>query len=146
MSKRKVIVFSAALCLPLAICFQLAAFSPAAANTDRPTAGSDDSRQEFMRRKLSMVYNIVEGNAQEDFELVEKGAKNLIEIAESAEWQSTKDPYYRHYSASFQQAAKGLMAAAKSESVEKATYAYVHVTMSCTACHQHVRNTVRLAQ
>ena len=106
----------------------------------------DPERQEFMRRKLAMVNDIVEGIATEDFDLIEEGAGKLLSLAESAAWKSTKDPYYRHYSANFEQAAKGLISAAKSESVEKATFAYVHVTISCTACHQHVRGTIRVAR
>ena len=116
---------------------------------DDVTLSDDESksdRQQFMRRKLSMVQNIVEGIAVEDFDLISKGGMELLALAESATWKSTKDPYYRHYSANFEQSAKGLLAAAKSESVEKATFAYVHVTFSCTACHQHVRGTVRVAR
>ncbi len=146
MSKRNTLILCSVICLPVALCVQLRALSPVSAATLHAVQKSDAAQQEFMRQKLSMVYNIVEGLAQEDFELIEKGAKNLLALAESAEWQSTKDPYYRHYSGNFRQAAKGLMAAAQSESVEKATYAYIHVTVSCTACHQHVRNTVRLAR
>lgn len=118
--------------------------------TSQPAVADESSqmteRQVFMRTKLLMVQKIVEGIATEDFEMVEKGGVELVALAETAAWKSTRDPFYRHYSANFEQAAKGLIAAAKSESVEKATFAYVHVTISCTACHQHVRNTVRTAR
>lgn len=103
-------------------------------------------REIFMRRKLAMVNKIVEGIATEDFGLIEQGGRELVEIAESAAWKSTKDPFYGHYSSNFEQAAKGLIDAAQRKSVDKATFAYVHVTFSCTACHQHVRGTVRVAR
>ena len=99
----------------------------------------------FMRKKLEMVSTIVEGMATDDFEMVDQGGRQLAELAESAAWAADRDPFYRHYSNSFEQAVRGLITAAKSESIEKVTYAYVHVTFSCTACHQHIRNVDRVA-
>ena len=103
-------------------------------------------RQIDMRSKLAMVQKIVEGISTEDFETIEAGATELATLAESAAWKSSRDPYYRHYSANFEQAARGLIDAAKRESVEKSTFAYVHATFACTACHQHVRGTIRTAR
>ncbi len=116
---------------------------------DKPRRSDDvdhAERKQFMRGKLAMVQKIVEGIATEDFGLVEKGGNELLAIAETSAWKSTGDRYYADYSGSFEQAARGLIESAKSKSVEKATFAYVHVTFSCTACHQHVRNVVRVAR
>ena len=110
-----------------------------------PTPQQPTERERFMRQKLSMVNKIVEGLATEDFEMVEKGGKELAELAESATWVSDRDPFYGHYSSNFQQAVRGLIESADTESASKVTFAYVHVTFSCTACHQHVRNVERLA-
>lgn len=98
-----------------------------------------------MREKLSMVNKVVEGLTTEDFDLVKEGGRELAALTESAAWASGRDPYYRRYSANFEQAVRGLIEAAETESPEKVTFAYVHVTFSCTACHQHVRNVTRLA-
>ena len=114
-----------------------------------PRKKSEDDKagpQVEMRAKLAMVQKIVEGISTEDFDMVEAGATELVTLAESAAWKSSRDPYYRHYSGNFEQAARGLIDAAKRESVEKSTFAYVHVTFSCTACHQHVRSTIRTAR
>lgn len=92
-----------------------------------------------------MVGEIVEGMTTDDFELVTQGGKELAELAESAAWAADRDPFYRHYSSNFEQSVRNLITAAESESVEKVTFAYVHVTFSCTACHQHVRNVNRVA-
>ena len=110
-----------------------------------PDQQEQTERQQFMRGKLLMVNRIVEGIATDDYELIKKGGMELAALTEAATWKS-KDPYYRHYSANFEHAVKGLIEAAESKSTEKATFAYVHVTFSCTACHQHVRGTVRLAR
>jgi len=67
-------------------------------------------------------------------------------LSESAAWASDGDPFYRHYSSNFEQAIGSLLKAADAKSPEKVTFAYMHVMVSCTACHQHVRNTVRVSQ
>ena len=103
-------------------------------------------RRMHMRQKLSMVQKIVEGLATDDFELLKKGGMELTAIAETAAWKSTSTPFYRDYSANFEHAVRGLIEAADAKSIEKATFAYVHLTISCTACHQHVRGTIRAAK
>lgn len=119
---------------------------PRGESKENGTDGKKTERQIDMRSKLNMVQKIVEGISTENFDMIDKGGMELIALAESAAWKSHHDPYYRHYSANFEHAARGLIAAAKSKSVEKATFAYVHVTISCTACHQQVRGTVRVAR
>jgi cytochrome c556 len=108
--------------------------------------GAVSERKIFMRQKLAMVNRIVEGLTTEDFELVTKGGNELSELSESAAWASDGDPFYRHYSSNFEQAIGSLLTAADARSPEKVTFAYMHVMVSCTACHQHVRNTTRLSQ
>jgi len=103
-------------------------------------------RKVFMRQKLAMVNRIVEGLTTEDFGLVTQGGNELAELSESAAWASDGDPFYRHYSSNFEQAVGTLLNAADAKSPEKVTFAYMHVMVSCTACHQHVRNTTRLSQ
>ena len=125
--------------------FSWSQLATTSAQDDTPVVDEKSERQQFMRSKLSMVHKIVEGIATEDYALIEKGGIQLVTLAESAAWKSNRDPYYRHYSANFEHAGKGLIEAAKSKSVEKATFAYVHVTFSCTACHQHVRGIVRIS-
>jgi len=111
------------------------------AQDNKPVPPENDKAEhrEFMRGKLSMAQKIIEGIATEDFDMIKQGGLELVSIAESAAWKSTRDPIYQYYSANFEQAAKSLIDAAKSKSVEKATFAYVHVNFSCTTCHQHVQ-------
>jgi len=140
-----VAIVAAAGCLPFL-------FSDAAAQqTERESDGAKDElaigeRRMFMRRKLATVHKVVEGLATEDFDMLKAGAVELVTIAETAAWKSTRDPFYTQYSGHFEQAAKDLIKAAEAKSVEKATFAYMHVTMSCTACHQHVRGRKRVAR
>lgn len=132
--------------IAIAVIFVPQQMAPSDASTETVTAAAQSlPRSVFMRRKLAMVNKIVEGMATDDFKLVEEGGRELAKITESAAWLSDADPFYRHYSSNFEQSVRGLMKAAESKSPEKVTFAYLHVTISCTACHQHVRNAERLA-
>ena len=113
----------------------------------RPAKSNDaETQTTFMRRKLSTVHKVVEGLATEDFDLIEEGANELLAIRESAHWEASTDPFYVFYTRDFEKTAKQLRQAAKDQSVETATFAYVHMTYSCTACHQRVRGVKRVSK
>lgn len=99
----------------------------------------------FMHAKLRATHHIIDGLAFEDFNRVEEGAEELLRMTELASWKVRRDPVYMHYSADFERTATRLRDAARAHSIEKATFAYMHLTVSCTTCHQHVRNVVQVA-
>lgn len=105
------------------------------------TEGSND----FMERKLAVTQRIVEGLARDDFALIQQAADELLEIRESAHWAVSDDPFYAFYTRDFERSVEELREAAKAESTEKATFAYTHMTFSCTACHQRIRRVKRVA-
>lgn len=145
---RKRLIWSLAVILPAVtmLGLRISAGNAAQDEADRPAAGEDDEkRQALMMRKLASTHKIVNGLATEDFELIAAGATELVKIADSAAWDVPNDYYYRYYSENFQQAARGLIEAAEQQNTEKATFSYIHVTISCTACHQHVRDAFRVA-
>ena len=106
---------------------------------------SDSVKSEFMRAKLATTQKIVQGLATEDFALIKKGADELLTISENAAWQVRRDPIYMHYSSNFQQMATRMKRSAEQRNIEGATFAYIHVTVSCMACHQHVRDVIHVA-
>ena len=104
-----------------------------------------ESGEAFMHAKLKATHQIVDGLAFEDYARIEQGADELLRITEMASWKVRRDPIYMHYAADFEQTATRLLNAARARSIEKATFAYMHLTVSCTACHHHVRNVVQIA-
>jgi len=98
----------------------------------------------FMHAKLAATHQIVDGLAFEDFSRIERGADELLRMTELASWKVRRDPVYMHYSADFESTSLRLRKAARARCIEKATFAYMHLTVSCTACHQHVRNVVQM--
>lgn len=111
----------------------------------RTLDGNDGSGKQFMHAKLAAAHRIVDGLAFEDFSQIEGGADELLRMTELASWKVRRDPIYMHYSADFESTALRLKNAARARSIEKATFAYMHLTVSCTACHQHVRDVVQIA-
>ena len=105
----------------------------------------DGSGKPFMHAKLAATHQIVDGLAFEDFSRIERGADELLRMTELASWKVRRDPIYMHYSADFESTSLRLRSAARARSIEKATFAYMHLTVSCTACHQHVRGVVQIA-
>jgi len=146
--RRRLIVVLPILCLAVAATMIASPLLTNAQDKEDPPTSSDEQarRMELMRGKLHSTHKIVDGLATDDFELIAAGASELVKIADSAAWEIPNDVYYRYYSANFEQAARGLIEAAEKKNLEKATFAYVHVTISCTACHQHVRNVFRVAE
>jgi len=112
--------------------------SETVAVSDRPGAA-------FMRAKLDAVNQIVEGLSVEDHSLIAAGGEKLLTLSADAAFQVRRDPLYMHYSSTFQTTVNDLVNAAKKESLGDATINYINLTVSCVACHKHVRGTVQMA-
>lgn len=133
-------------CAALLIAGLVSFHSPAAESDSPPGTEADtQSGEAFMQAKLKATHEIVDGLAFEDFTRIERGADELLRVAELASWKVRRDPVYMHYAMDFEETALRLRDAARRRSVESATFAYMHLTVSCTACHQHVRNVVQVA-
>ncbi len=125
-----------------------ASFHSVAAPPAGRIAGTQNSHargSDFMQAKLPAVHDIVDGLAYEDFQRIEQGSNELLRLAGLASWKVRRDPVYMSYSSDFEQTALRLRDAARSRRLEEATFAYVHLTVSCTACHRHVRGVVQIA-
>lgn len=128
----------------------LASLHTIAAEKDPPPASrlldaEPESGEAFMHAKLEATHQVIDGLAYEDYDRIEQGAEKLLQITELASWKVRRDPVYMHYAGDFERTATRLRDAARSRSIEKATFASIHLTVSCTACHQHVRNVVQVA-
>lgn len=99
----------------------------------------------FMRKKLAASQNIIEGLALEDFELVERGAKDLKAMSAAAEFMVTKDPLYKEHSDDFRRVVIKMERAAREKRIDGATLGFMDMTMNCVECHKYVR-TILIAQ
>jgi cytochrome c556 len=107
------------------------------------TRAADPERDEkrdaiLMRAKLAASQQTLEGLMYGDFDLIDRGARQLRDIDE---WHTVKrDAVYDHYSAEFHRLSEKLVRLAKEKNAEGALYAYQHLTTTCVTCHEYVRD------
>ena len=124
-----------------------AALAALVATVGTPTAAQDKpaARQKepaltrFMRAKLDASSSVLEGLTTEDFDLIEKGAKQLQAMSAAEEWRVSNDAIYRQHSAEFRRIAEQLEAKAKEKQLDGAALAWMEATMNCIECHRWAR-------
>ena len=96
--------------------------------------------QKFMRAKLDLSQGLLEGLVTENFELIDKNAKNLLALSIAEEWNISNDPLYIQHSKEFRQTVKQISKMANNKNLDGASLSFVQMTMSCMECHRFVRN------
>jgi hypothetical protein len=110
----------------------------------RSIGGPQRSRAEFMRKKLDISKNVLEGLSLENFELIAQNARNLRSLSSAAEWEVPTIPHveqYLAYTHEFQRLCDDLVRKARERNIDGATLAYVQLTLNCVNCHKFVRTT-----
>ena len=95
--------------------------------------------KEFMRDKLELSQQVLEGLAMEDFDLITAKASKLSAMTQEADWRAFENPDYDRYSSDFRRHVEAVRKAAEARNLDGATLAYVKMTMSCVECHKFVR-------
>ncbi len=98
------------------------------------------SNQLLMRDKLVQMNRILEGITLNKFDQVKDGAKTLGMISRAASWHiSDPTPRYERLSRNFQEQAADLERHANERNTDAATLDLVRMNVTCTQCHQHMR-------
>lgn len=93
----------------------------------------------FMRKKLAASQNIIEGLALEDFDLIERGAKELKATSAAAEFMVVNDPLYKDHADDFRRIVAKIEKAAREKRIDGATLGFMDMTMTCVECHKLAR-------
>ena len=111
--------------------------------------GSGDKKDEpvgglhrFMWQKMQASNLILEGLCTDDLKTVASGTQTLLKMPSEAWWRVSNDMMYRRFSTEFVQAVEELQKEAEENDIDRASMAWVNVTMKCLKCHKWVRNTV----
>ena len=106
---------------------------------------ADDKKPDpIMKQKLVHAQKIMEGIALGNFETIERNADELIIISHKAGWRVLQTPDYTRFSDEFRRNCENVAKGAKQKNIDAASLAYVQMTLTCVACHKHVRE-VRMA-
>lgn len=102
------------------------------------------SEAQVMRVKLQRAQTLLQALTMEDFKTLQENAESLVRISKATEFlRAYKTEEYEFQARVFQKAAESLAAKAKEKNIEGATLAYLDMTISCVACHNHFRGRKR---
>jgi Tfp pilus assembly protein FimV len=105
------------------------------------TSKKPTSNQLLMRDKLLQMNRVLEGITLGDFEQVQQSGETLGMISQATSWHvADPTPQYQRMSQNFQEQAEDLQRHAKARNVEAATLDLVRMNITCTQCHQHMRD------
>lgn len=93
----------------------------------------------FMRLKLEPAKGALEGIALADFEMISKHAGTIRNLMLDESWMVIQSDEYRRQSNEFRSIVEQLQQAAKDKNVDRATLAYVQMTIRCVQCHEMLR-------
>lgn len=103
---------------------------------------AQENVSKFMQAKLDSSKDVLEGLVTEDFDLIQKGTKKMIEMSNATEWQVVEGPVFAQQSAEFRNAAKEVLNYAQKKNLDGASLSYLHLTMTCIACHKQIKKSV----
>jgi len=98
------------------------------------------SNQMLMRDKLKQMNGVLEGITLNNFDQVKESARTLGMISKATSWHiSDPTPRYERLSKNFQEQAADLERHANERNIDAATLDLVRMNVTCTQCHQHMR-------
>lgn len=105
------------------------------------------SNQALMRDKLKHMSLILDGLTLDNFDQAAESGLTLAMISRATSWHIAEptDKYLR-LSKNFQEQARDLERHARERNIEAATLDLVRMNISCTACHQHMREHLGIAK
>ncbi len=106
---------------------------------------SDDSGVQ-MRAKLSRSKDILAGLVRRDFDSISRAAKELKRISAATDWPYARDARFRKLNTEFQHQCDQLDALAVKLNYDGVQFTFQNMTVSCIACHDHVRDAKRDAE
>jgi len=93
----------------------------------------------FMRLKLEPAKGALEGIALADFAMIAKNASTIRNLMLDESWMVIQSDDYRRQSNEFRTIIEQLQKAAEDKNVDRATLAYVQMTIRCVQCHELLR-------
>jgi len=94
----------------------------------------------FMRLKVQNSQAVLNGIAVGDFARIEEAADYLVRLSKKTEFQKKDVPDYEHFNQEFRRSAEDLLKTARAKNLDGTTVAYIRLSMSCVACHKHLRD------
>jgi hypothetical protein len=95
----------------------------------------------WMKRKLELSQQVLEGLALADFDKIDKAARTMDTLNSIEKFVRGRNEAYRAQLEIFRYANASLVKAAAKENLDGATLAFNQMTLSCVNCHKQLRET-----
>lgn len=128
----------------LAVLLAILAHTQAADDQNKVAPKKEKSVSEFMRLKLKLSQDAMEGIVNEDYDLIKTSADALSKMGTQKEWNVIPLDDYSQMTAEFRRSAKSMAKEAEKSNIDGTAMAYLQLTMSCVECHKLTRR-IRMA-
>jgi len=99
----------------------------------------------LMLAKLASTQRVVTGLVSKNFGEIKRGAKDMMNICDAAQWEAHPDPLYGHYKTELRRQAVKLSELADQQNLDGAAFNYIQTISTCVSCHTHCRDVLRIA-
>jgi len=108
---------------------------------DQPKKDDEkDKASLWMKAKLELSKNILEGLTREDYDMISRNAKSMNYLRYLEQWARSNQENYQRELKTFEAANKELIRQADNKSLAGTTLSFALLTGTCARCHQVVRD------
>jgi hypothetical protein len=93
-------------------------------------------RRDFMRTKLLFTQNIFEGLITREWDLIQRGIKELEQVLEAEQWISIEHDEWRRQVDEFRTSLHRIKKSAESRNIEATSLRFYEMSTRCIDCHQ----------
>jgi hypothetical protein len=97
----------------------------------------------WMKQKLAASQNILAGLTRADFDAIGTNAASMLAVGYLEKWIRADTPGYGVMMKDFEYANQSLVRAARAKNLDRATVAYLQLTLSCVNCHNLIRDAAK---
>lgn len=94
----------------------------------------------FMRKKLDLAKDLLEGLTTDDMDKVSQSAQGLSALSLESAWNVYTTEGYLDMSEDFRRSLSIVRNGAKADNVDRATLGYINMTVQCVECHRSLKN------
>ena len=98
----------------------------------------------FMRAKLASSKRVLEGLVLDDFDMIEKAAREMKTLSEHTHWPHSTDKVYEHFTEKFRQQCDKLARLANNSDRDGTHFTFLALSTTCVDCHGYVRGRFRV--
>lgn len=114
-------------------------------DSDKTRQKKDVQQAALMRAKLASSQKVVEGLVSKDFDIITRGAEEMLKICKATEWEAHEDEAYSHHRKELMKQSERIIKAAARENLDGAAYSYIHALTTCITCHEYCRDVLKIA-